>query len=415
MQLCIFEDNQVTSLEPLIFTRGVFDLICGSSSLKEKILRVYPGIRYSLYCRDYIVPIIKDKYPGTSINQIEDDDCLFINSRIIADKNLASIIPLKDSDKLYLKDDMVVAARLSGSNLKEFKNHLTHLPDLASFPSIRKEKVEVRTIKFMWDIIREHNTELISDLDIIGEYNSSSREYNGVHFINKEKIFIGQNTVIKPGVVLDASNGAIYIGNNSSIYPNSVIIGPVYIGNNSIIKSLAKIYENVTIGDVCKVGGEVEDSIIMSYSNKQHEGFIGHAYLGSWINLGADTNCSDLRNNYGFVKSYVHGELVNTRTQFLGLIMGDHSKSGINTMFNTGTVVGVSCNIYGSGFPDKYLPSFTWGGKDDLQTYDIEKCLDTAKVVMARRKIEFTKKDEILLRKIFDITNKDRLKIGLTA
>jgi UDP-N-acetylglucosamine diphosphorylase/glucosamine-1-phosphate N-acetyltransferase len=171
----------------------------------------------------------------------------------------------------------------------------------------------------------------------------------------------------------------------------------------------------VSIGDVCKVGGEVEDAIIMSYSNKQHDGFIGHAYLGSWINLGADTNCSDLRNNYGFVKSYVQGELINTKTQFLGLIMGDHSKSGINTMFNTGSVVGVSCNIYGSGFPNKNIPSFTWGGKDDLQTYEIEKCLDTAKVVMARRKIEFTKSDEALLRKIFEITKNERMKIGLTA
>jgi UDP-N-acetylglucosamine diphosphorylase/glucosamine-1-phosphate N-acetyltransferase len=171
----------------------------------------------------------------------------------------------------------------------------------------------------------------------------------------------------------------------------------------------------VSIGNVCKVGGEVEDLIMMSYSNKQHEGFIGHAYLGSWINLGADTNCSDLRNNYGFVKSYVQGEPINTRAQFLGLVMGDHSKSGINTMFNTGTVVGVSCNIYGAGFPSKNLTSFTWGGKDDLQTYEINKCIDTAKVVMARRKIEFTKTDETLLRKIFGITKDERLKIGLSA
>jgi len=244
----------------------------------------------------------------------------------------------------------------------------------------KKEKVDLRTVNFIWDIIKEHGIELINDLNYLGKGKYSPKSFDGVYFINKENIYIGENTVIKPGVVLDASNGPIFIGENTTIFPNSVILGPVYIGNNTLIKSLAKIYENVSIGDVCKVGGEIEDTIIMSYSNKQHDGFIGHAYLGNWINLGADTNCSDLRNNYGFVKTYVRGELINTKTQFLGLIMGDHSKSGINTMFNTGTVVGVSCNIYGSGFPSKNLPSFTWGGKDDLLTYEIEKCLDTANI-----------------------------------
>jgi UDP-N-acetylglucosamine diphosphorylase/glucosamine-1-phosphate N-acetyltransferase len=190
-------------------------------------------------------------------------------------------------------------------------------------------------------------------------------------------------------------------------------MGPVYIGNSTLIKSLSKIYENVSVGDVCKVGGEIEGSIIMSYTNKQHEGFLGHAYLGSWINIGADTNCSDLRNNYGLIKTRVNGQVINTKTQFLGLIMGDHSKTGINTMFNTATTVGFSCNIYGSGFPDKYIPSFSWGGTDDLQTYDVEKCLNTAKVVMSRRKIEFKKMDEDLFRKIFDLTKNERMLKGL--
>ena len=415
MQLCIFEDKHVGSLEPIIYTRGAFDLVCGISTLKEKILRTYPGVNYSLHCRDYIASLIKEKNPGINVNQIDDESCLFINSRVIADKNFASVIPLNDMDKVYLKEDMVVAARLSGNNLREFKKNLSSLIDPTHFPTMRKEQADVRTINYVWNLIKEHNAELIAEINLIGKQELTNSSFPGVHYLNKEKIFIGENTLIKPGVILDASNGPIYIGSNSIIYPNSVILGPAYIGNSTIIKSLAKIYENVSIGDVCKVGGEVEDAIIMSYTNKQHDGFIGHSYLGSWVNLGADTNCSDLRNNYGFVKAYVNGELINTRTQFLGLIMGDHSKSGINTMFNTGTVVGVSCNIYGSGFPDKNLPSFTWGGKGDLQTYDIEKCLDTAKVVMARRKIEFTKTDEILLRKIHEITKDERLKKGLTA
>jgi UDP-N-acetylglucosamine diphosphorylase/glucosamine-1-phosphate N-acetyltransferase len=414
MQICLFEDNSVDFLEPLIYSRGVYDLVCGGSSLKDKILRAYPGVKYSLHCREYLAGIIQDKNPGISVNQIEGESCLFINGRVIAGKNFASIIRLDDNvDKLYLKNNILIAARLSGSNLKKFKQHLNKPLELSFFPPLQKEEVDVKTAGYIWDLIRENNNELISDINYLSTKNLFHNHLVGVHLIRKDNIFLETNAVVKPGVVLDASDGPIYIGENSVIFPNTVIMGPVYIGHSTLIKSLSKIYENVSIGDVCKVGGEIEDSVIMSYSNKQHEGFLGHAYLGSWINIGADTNCSDLRNNYGFVKTHVNGKDINTNTQFLGLIMGDHSKTGINTMFNTGTTVGFSCNIYGSGFPAKYLPSFSWGGSDNLQTYDVDKCLDTAKVVMSRRKIEFKKNDENLFRKIFDLTKNERMIKGL--
>jgi UDP-N-acetylglucosamine diphosphorylase/glucosamine-1-phosphate N-acetyltransferase len=416
MQICLFEDNSVNFLEPLIYSRGVFDLICGGASLKDKILRAYAGAKYSLHCREYLATIIKDKYPDVSVNEIIDDSCLFINGRIIAGRDLAEIIPLNDNvDKVYLKDNVLIAARLSGSNLKKFYQHLNKPLELSLFPTLPKEEVDVKIAAYIWDLIRENSNELIADINFLSAKSLFHHHLAGVHQIKKEYIFIESNAVIKPGVVLDASNGPIYIGKNSVIYPNTVIMGPVYIGNSTLIKSLSKIYENVSIGDVCKVGGEVEGSVIMSYTNKQHEGFLGHAYLGSWINIGADTNCSDLRNNYGLIKTRVNGQVINTKTQFLGLIMGDHSKTGINTMFNTASTVGVSCNIYGSGFPDKYLPSFSWGGIGDLQTYDIEKCLNTAKVVMSRRKIEFKKNDEDLFRKIFDLTKNERMLKGLSG
>jgi UDP-N-acetylglucosamine diphosphorylase/glucosamine-1-phosphate N-acetyltransferase len=414
MQLCLFEDNSVGFFEPLIYSRGVYDLVFGGLTLKDKILRAYPGVNYALHCRVYLAPIIREQNPGITVNEIAGDSCLFINGRVIAGKDFASIIPLNDTlDKLYLNNNILIAARLSGNNLKKFKQHLNKPLELSLFPSVQKEEVNVKTTSYIWDLIRENNKELISDINYLSSINLNHNHLAGVHLIRKDNVFIEGNAVIKPGVVLDATNGPIYIGENSVVFPNSVIIGPVYIGRSTLIKSLAKIYENVSIGDVCKVGGEVEDSIIMSYSNKQHDGFLGHAYLGNWINLGADTNCSDLRNNYGFVKTHVNGQDINTKTQFLGLVMGDHSKSGINTMFNTGSVVGFSCNIFGSGFPDKYLPSFSWRGQDDLQTYEIEKSLDTAKVVMSRRKVEFKKTDEELFRKIFDLTKNERMIKGL--
>jgi UDP-N-acetylglucosamine diphosphorylase/glucosamine-1-phosphate N-acetyltransferase len=186
----------------------------------------------------------------------------------------------------------------------------------------------------------------------------------------------------------------------------------VYIGEGSQIKSCARIYDNVCIGKVCKVGGEVEDSIILPFTNKQHSGFIGHAYLGSWVNIGADTNCSDLKNNYGSVKVYVNGEVVDSGSQFLGVIMGDHTKTAINTMFNTGTIVGFSCNIFGAGFPSKYIPSFSWGGADAVTTYDIQRSIETARRAMIRRDHVMTESDERLFKKIFDLTTKERRKRG---
>ena len=180
------------------------------------------------------------------------------------------------------------------------------------------------------------------------------------------------------------------------------------MGNGSSIKIGAKIYEGTSIGEFCKVGGEVEESIIHSHSNKQHDGFLGHAYLGQWVNLGADTNNSDLKNNYGNVKVHVNGDLVDSGSMFVGLFMGDHSKAGINTMFNTGTSVGTMCNVFGSGFPPKYIPSFSWGGAEKMVEHDLSKAVETARQVMARRKKKLTAEHEKVFRYLFERTRERR-------
>jgi UDP-N-acetylglucosamine diphosphorylase/glucosamine-1-phosphate N-acetyltransferase len=225
-------------------------------------------------------------------------------------------------------------------------------------------------------------------------------------------MFIGKDVDLKPGVVLDASTGPIFIEKNVTIFPNAVIQGPFYIGESSRIKSCATIYPNVSIGKVCKVGGEVEDTIIHPYTNKQHSGFLGHSYLGSWINIGADTNNSDLQNNYGTIKVQVNGRHIDSGKQFVGLMMGDHSKTAINTMFNTGTVVGFSSNVYGAGFPPKYIPSFGWGGSESMKEYKLAKAFETARTVFARRDKDFKKEDEEMFETIFNLTKEDRSKRG---
>jgi UDP-N-acetylglucosamine diphosphorylase/glucosamine-1-phosphate N-acetyltransferase len=263
----------------------------------------------------------------------------------------------------------------------------------------------------LWDLIRENGSEIVKDIDHLKKENLEfidSKKFNGINIINNEEVLISKNVIIKPGVVIDASNGPVYIDEYAFIYPNAVIEGPVCIGESAKIKAGASIYENVSIGKLCKIGGEVEDSVILSYSNKQHAGFIGHSYLGSWVNLGADTNCSDLKNNYSTVKVQLNGKAVDTESQLLGVIIGDHSKTAINTMFNTGTVVGFSCNIFGAGFPDKYIPSFSWGGSESLSTYDLDKSIATAKIVLNRRDEKFLPANEELFVNIFNLTSEER-------
>ncbi len=382
MQLCLFEDTNCRLLEPLTLYRPVFDLCCGMNTLRDKILNAYPDTMYALHCRQYLENFVKSRNPEITINQINDTECLFINGRILAPQNLLDIIPLKGENKLYKSGNMIIAARMSGKNLGNIKHKLTNLLTIDDFDSLQVETIEIPVINYIWDLIYNNGKELINDCKFDVKNNLKGKIYDGVHLVEKDNVYIAEDTEVKPGVVLDASKGPIYIGRNVKVFPNAVIEGPVFIGANSLIKSGATIYENVSIGETCKVGGEVEDTLFLPFSNKQHSGFIGHAYVGSWVNIGADTNCSDLKNNYGSVKAFVNGKEVNTNVQFLGIIMGDHSKTAINTMFNTATTVGFSCNIFGAGFPEKYIPSFSWGGSDSMVSYDVEKSIETAKKVL---------------------------------
>ena len=295
-----------------------------------------------------------------------------------------------------------VACRLAG----KLPAQLTE----ASFPGLPRQEVDVMFITYPWDPVHANGEQIVADFALLtgGRGALKGNVYPGAQLLAAENIFIDEGAVVKPGVVLDAEGGPIYIGKKAKIFPNAVIEGPAFIGEGSMIKIGAKIYENTSIGEVCKVGGEVEGSIIHAYSNKQHDGFLGHAYLAMWVNLGADTNNSDLKNNYGSVRVMINGEEVNSGSMFVGLTMGDHSKSGINTMFNTGTVVGVSSNVFGAGFPPKYIPSFAWGGAEGVETYDVEKALEVAKRVMGRRKIQLSEVEEKVLREVSAMTAWER-------
>lgn len=270
----------------------------------------------------------------------------------------------------------------------------------------------VQRLHYLFDAISLTERSLVYDSkyfthSVRGNLLESESRKRGIYMVNPDDIFLGERVQIAPNVVLDASSGPILIGNDVKIMPNSTIIGPCFIGDHSVIKIGAKIYEKTSIGEWCKVGGEVENSVIHAFSNKQHDGFLGHSYISEWVNLGADTNTSDLKNNYSTVRIRLESDReVSSGMMFLGLLCGDHTKSGINTMFNTGTVAGVCGNIFGGGYVEKYLPSFTWGNGVSKDYFTIEKAIELTRTVMARRNRTLTNEEEVLLRKEYEMAVK---------
>ncbi len=409
--LCIFEDLHYERLLPLVYMRPVYDLRCGILTLREKLERCFPGVPVQLHVRGYLADFLREQYPHLPVNTVNTASCLFINGRVLADPQFLAQVPLQGEDAVYVDGESVVAARVSGSRLERLKTHLPDLFDAKHFDGLTRTDVRITMIRYPWDLVGNNGAQIRADFAVLTAGMTekiAGTVYDGVHLLQRDAICIEAGAKVKPGVVLDAEGGPVFIARNARIFPNAVIEGPAFIGESSLIKVGAKIYEDTSIGPVCKVGGEVEASIIHGYSNKQHDGFLGHAYLGKWVNLGADTNNSDLKNNYSSVRVYINGKEVDSGSTFVGLTMGDHSKSAINTMFNTGTVVGVSSNVFGAGFPPKYIPSFAWGGAEELTTYDPGKSLDVARRVMARRKVVMSAEEERVFRHVFELTQEER-------
>ncbi len=413
--ICIVEDEKFENLLPLVYMRPVYDLRCGILTLKEKIEKLFPKAKIFLHCRKYLEEKAKEINKNLSVNNLNGlDSCLFVNGRAILNSKTVKQVSKKE-DALYFSGETFVAAKLSSYNLEKVISKLDSVFTTSHFEGIERSDCETTIINYPWDLISNNGEQILSDFVFhkTKKKNIYGKVYEGAVLLNEKDIFIGEDSVIKPGVVIDAEEGPVYIGKNVKVMPNAVIVGPCFVGDNSIIKIAAKVYENTSIGEFCKVGGEVEGSIIHSYANKQHDGFLGHSYISPWCNLGADTNNSDLKNNYGNIKVIINDKQVDSGKMFVGLVMGDHSKTSINTMFNTGTVCGVASNVFGSGFPPKYIPSFAWGGPDSMTTYNLNNGIDVAKKVMARRKVEFTEADKNLFTKVFELSRKERTLRGM--
>lgn len=387
MNYILFDGSVRIGLLPFTFTRPVADIRVGITTLREK-WEHFLNAKTSTFTEDYL----QEKFP-----LVVSHDNLFINGSVVANKTLVDeILKLNLNEKL-LKDEELIAYRSEkiNSNLENLKTIIS--------------QNDFIQIKNTWDIFKNNDEVLRQDYKNITENRQSQPIPDTVQTLGRENIFIEAGAMMN-FVTLNATTGPIYIGKNSEIMEGSVIRGPFALGEEAQVKLATKIYGATTVGPHCRVGGEINNSVLFGYSNKGHDGFLGNSVLGEWCNIGADSNNSNLKNNYEEVKlwHYETEGFTKTGLQFCGLMMGDHSKCGINTMFNTGTVVGVSANIFGSGFPRNFVPSFSWGGASGFTTYLTRKAFEVAKVVMSRRHIEFTAVDQRLLEKVFEITAKWR-------
>lgn len=401
MKTVLFEDEHYLNLLPLVYLRPVWELRCGARMLQEKLpAELSRELRF--LARDYLA---KDHLPaGSSALELpEDEAVLLLNGRwLLQPEDVARLKELGVNDAL-VNGDSLLACRARAAELQKY-----HRRGVLDSVALRRERQLVdhpaRIVNYLWDAIAWNGEEMVRDYREIAPAGQIASEIPpGVHLLNRTEITVGKNVRLKPGVVIDAENGPVWIDDRVTVMANAVLEGPLFVGAGSTIKIGAKIYENTTIGPVCKIGGEVEGVIVQGYANKQHDGFLGHAYLGAWVNLGADTNNSDLKNNYGLIKAFVNGRPVDTGQRFLGLMMGDHSKSAINTMFNTGTIVGVNSNIFGAGFPQKFVPSFSWGGSEQMSAYEYDKALEVARIVTARRKIDFSEGHARIFRAVWEL------------
>lgn len=390
--IVLFENKRVEDLYPFSVMHCSWEIRCGGLKLYEKYSFRFPKSEINFHGRKKWLASFLKRF-NFADKPLIFDDTLFISGNVIISSNFNDLLNnLKEQNECFLVESkgnpIAFYCRKYDEDIsKHFENNETI--DLSDdlFSKYPKFDADAEKIEYLWDSIFINGKEIKNDAEIISKnLNRFENDIAGVMTLSPENILIGNDVKIAPGVVIDASEGAVILSDNVKIMPQSTIIGPCFIGSNSTIKVGAKIYEDCSIGEWCKIGGELENSIIHSYSNKQHEGFLGHSYICEWVNLGADTNNSDLKNTYGEINMVLPHKEVHTGRIFLGLMCGDHTKSGINSMFTTGTVAGVCGILVKEWFLPNFIKSFTWGGKANSPLYKFDKAIETARIVMNRRK-----------------------------
>ena len=389
--IILFDDESREQMLPLSYTRPVAEIRTGIYTIRERWEKLLKG-KASYITSEYL----SQRFPI----HIEDDN-IVINGAIMPNDRLVRLIELLEPNEALMDGGNLLAARL---NHHQFENLLRD-EAIEEISGLEMADTPFIHLAYPWDLFLYLRATIEYDYNLITRGRVSQTIPSNNQGIAGDNIFLEEGAQVSCAI-LNAQSGPIYIGRNAQVMEGAILRGPVTIGEGSTIKMGAKIYGPTAIGPDCKIGGELKDVVILGHSNKAHDGYLGNSIIGEWCNLGAGTTTSNLKNNYSTVRmwDYSTRTMRDSGLQFLGLVMGDHSKAGIQTMFNTGTIVGVSSNIFGEGFPPKFVPSFTWGGASGLITHRLDEALSTASKVMARRDIEFTSIDENILRKVFELS-----------
>ena len=390
MIITVFEDKEYNSLFPLNLNRASFELRCGAFTNLERIENLLQSDdSVQLIVRDELKPLIQERYPKYSINPEILSPGIWLNGRGLWFQELLDGISV---GKSYTSDGTVVAIHNQKDvSMQDIQPYLEKASSVST-------ALEIHQFKNIWDGIFLQSEIINRDAHQFLDY-KKGKIHPSVVLESGDNIYIGEGAEVRAGAVLDAKSGPIIIAENVYIDIGALIQGPAYIGPQCKINPGAKLRGNVTLGPMCKIGGEVEDVIFQGYGNKQHDGFLGHSYLGEWVNLGANTNNSDLKNNYSMIKLMVEEKTIETGKQFLGTMMGDYVRTGICTMLNTGTVIGLGANVFGEGFQEKYIPSFKWG-KDGITKFD--QFINTAEKMMERRSNTMSQEEKRLLTVLYE-------------
>lgn len=385
----LFDDQSWQQLLPLTFTRPLAEIRVGILTIREKWEK-YLKNSCSHLTQDYL----QQKY---SLQSGEVN--LLINGSVLPTPALVSDIESLNDNEALISGDHLIAVRLKNNEINGFNYQQTD-----SYKKINFDQ-DYFKLQHPWEIFEQNGNAIKADYELLTKGRTSEDFIHNNHILHPENIFVEKGAKID-FVTINATSGPVYIGKDAEVMEGSIIRGPFALCDHSSLKLGAKVYGPTTIGPHSKVGGEVNNSVIFAYSNKAHDGFLGNSVVGEWCNIGADSNTSNLKNNYAKVKlwNYQTERFVDTGLQFCGLIMGDHSKCAINTMFNTGTVVGVSSNIFGSGFPRAFIPSFSWGGAGGFTTYKLQKAFEVAEIVMKRRNMVLSEEDKKILENVFHTT-----------
>lgn len=393
MNYILFDSLSRPRLLPFTHTRPVADIRCGILTMRE---------RWELLLQRPSCTLTED-YMQSVFHSCGGDDNFYINGSVFGTEELMSAVKALAPGERLVSNGLTIAVRTGESDFTISSFHA-----FADSVAARSFDETIYSLNNVWDIFSLNDHATRYDFGLVTKDRTSASVPDGVTVAGKENLFIEAGANIYAGTIINATTGPVYIGKDVEILEGTLIRGPLAACEHAVIKMGAKMYGATTIGPGCKVGGEINNAVFFANSNKSHDGYLGNAVIGEWCNLGADTNCSNLKNNYDEVKiwSETEGHLVPTGLTFCGLIMGDHSKCGINTMFNTGTVVAVSCNIYGGGFPAKFIPSFSWGGNESMVDYDFEKAIATANRMMSRRGKKLTDAEVDMYRYVFEHSSK---------